>query len=46
VIGGRALSERVRRDLSFAAYGDNLRHLLGFAHTLRAASAAVASTSS
>ena len=34
VIGGRALGEDVRRDLSFSAYGDNLLHLLGFARTL------------
>lgn len=34
VIGGRALTEDVRRDLTFSAYGDNLHHLLGFARTL------------
>ncbi|MBX9790665.1 MAG: cobalamin-dependent protein [Pirellulales bacterium] len=34
VIGGRALGEDVRRDLTFSAYGDNLHHLLGFARTL------------
>ena len=43
VIGGRALTEEVRRDLLFSAYGDNLRHLLGFAHTLTPDPAALAS---
>ena len=45
VIGGRALDEEVRRDLLFSAYGDNLRHLLGFAHTLTPDPAALASAS-
>ncbi|MGD9647790.1 MAG: B12-binding domain-containing protein [Pirellulales bacterium] len=42
VVGGRALIEPVRRDLTFAAYGDNLRHLLGFAQSLVAAPAPMA----
>jgi excisionase family DNA binding protein len=45
VIGGRALTEEVRRDLHFSAYGDNLRHLLGFAQTLIADAAALAPAS-
>jgi len=45
VIGGRALAEEVRRDLLYSAYGDNLRHLLGFAHTLTPDAAALTATS-
>jgi methanogenic corrinoid protein MtbC1 len=34
VIGGRAITGAVRRELHFASYGDNLQHLQGFAQTL------------
>lgn len=35
IVGGRALSEDLRRQMSFTAYGDNLQHLEGFAKTLK-----------
>lgn len=34
VVGGRALTESLRRRMSFASYGDNLQHLEAFAKTL------------
>jgi len=35
VVGGRALTEPIRRRMQFAAYGDNLQHLEEFVATLR-----------
>lgn len=34
VVGGRALTEPIRRQMQFAAFGDNLRHLESIAATL------------
>jgi methanogenic corrinoid protein MtbC1 len=34
VVGGRALTESVRREVQYASYGDNLQHLRGFAQSL------------
>jgi MerR family transcriptional regulator, light-induced transcriptional regulator len=34
VVGGRALTEEIRRAIQYAAYGDTLRHLISFARTL------------
>ncbi len=35
VVGGRALSEALRRQMEYAAYGDNLQHLKAFARVWR-----------
>lgn len=35
VVGGRALSEDFRRQMSYSAFGDNLRHMVSFAATLQ-----------
>ncbi len=34
MVGGRALTEDIRRRMQYSAYGDNLRHLVAFARTL------------
>lgn len=34
VVGGRALTERVRRQMQYSAYGDHLQHMLAFARTI------------
>lgn len=34
VVGGRALTEELRRKMKFSAYCDNMQHLEGFARTL------------
>jgi hypothetical protein len=34
VVGGRALTEEIRRTIQYAAHGDTLRHLISFAGTL------------
>jgi len=34
VVGGRALTERVRRRMTYSAHCDNMRHLVAFARTL------------
>jgi len=34
VVGGRALTDSVRRQLPYSAYGDNFQHLAAFAETL------------
>ncbi len=34
VVGGRALTEEIRRAIQYAAHGDTLRHLISFARTL------------
>jgi methanogenic corrinoid protein MtbC1 len=34
VVGGRALSESIRQQLPYSAYGDNFQHLAAFAETL------------
>lgn len=34
IVGGRALTEDVRRQMQYSAYGDNFRHLASFAATL------------
>jgi len=34
VVGGRALTEEVRRNMRYAAHCDNLKHLESFAHSL------------
>lgn len=36
VVGGRALTEEVRREMDYAAYGDTMRHLTSFAESLAA----------
>ncbi len=36
VVGGRGLSESLRRELSYSAYGDSLQHLAAFARTIHA----------
>jgi excisionase family DNA binding protein len=33
-VGGRALTEDIRQQLAYSAFGDNLRHLVTFARTL------------
>ena len=33
-VGGRALTEEIRRLIQFSAYGDTLKHLISFARTL------------
>ncbi|MBN1492327.1 MAG: B12-binding domain-containing protein [Phycisphaerae bacterium] len=33
VVGGRALTEAIRRRIEYAAYGDTLRHLISFARS-------------
>ena len=33
-VGGRALTEEIRRAIQYAAYGDTLKHLISFARTL------------
>ena len=33
-VGGRALTEEIRRAIQYAAHGDTLRHLISFARTL------------
>jgi methanogenic corrinoid protein MtbC1 len=35
VVGGRALTDEIRREMSYSAYCDNLRHLVSFARTLQ-----------
>jgi len=35
VVGGRALEAELRQEMQFAAYCDNLRHLVGFADSMR-----------
>jgi methanogenic corrinoid protein MtbC1 len=35
VVGGRALSEDVRREMSYSSHGDSMRHLVSFADALR-----------
>ncbi len=35
VVGGRALSEELRRQMSYSAYCDTLRHMVSFAQSLR-----------
>jgi methanogenic corrinoid protein MtbC1 len=35
VVGGRALSEELRRQVSYSAYCDTLRHMVSFAESLR-----------
>lgn len=37
VVGGKALTETLRRNMSYSAYCDNMQHLQGFANTLRQA---------
>jgi methanogenic corrinoid protein MtbC1 len=39
VVGGRALTEEIRREMTYSAYCDNLRHLVAFADSLRASPA-------
>jgi methanogenic corrinoid protein MtbC1 len=34
VVGGRALTEPIRRQMEYSAYGDNMQHLEAFARTL------------
>jgi methanogenic corrinoid protein MtbC1 len=34
VVGGRAISESLRRQIQYASYGDNLKHLRAFAQSL------------
>ncbi|MGB9623410.1 MAG: B12-binding domain-containing protein [Phycisphaerae bacterium] len=34
-VGGRALTEEIRRAMQYAAHGDTLRHLIAFARTLK-----------
>ena len=34
VVGGRALTEEIRRAIQYTAHGDTLRHLISFARTL------------
>jgi MerR family transcriptional regulator, light-induced transcriptional regulator len=34
VLGGRALTDTVRREIQYASYGDRLQHLQSFAHSL------------
>lgn len=36
VVGGRALTEDVRKEMDYAAYGDTMRHLTSFAESLAA----------
>ncbi len=38
VVGGYALTEKVRRQMKYSAFCDNMQHLEGFAQTLRSAS--------
>lgn len=33
-VGGRALTEELRREMRYSAYCDNLNHLVSFAHTM------------
>jgi len=33
VVGGRAITESLRRQIQYASYGDNLKHLRSFAHS-------------
>jgi methanogenic corrinoid protein MtbC1 len=33
VVGGRAITESMRRQIQYASYGDNLKHLHAFAHS-------------
>lgn len=42
VVGGRALTEPIRRQMQFAACGDNLRHLEAIAATMRPTAASAA----
>jgi excisionase family DNA binding protein len=35
VVGGRALTESLRRQMEYSAYGDNMQHLEAFAQTLK-----------
>jgi methanogenic corrinoid protein MtbC1 len=37
VVGGFALTEKIRQQMKFSAYCDNLQHLAGFAQTLQGA---------
>ena len=37
VVGGRALTEKVRQEMKYSAFCDNMQHLEGFAQTLLAA---------
>ncbi|MCA9131982.1 MAG: helix-turn-helix domain-containing protein [Planctomycetales bacterium] len=37
VVGGYALNEDIRRQMKYSAFGDNMQHLAGFAHTLQGA---------
>jgi hypothetical protein len=34
IVGGRGLTESVRQRIQYASFGDNLRHLHGFAQSL------------
>lgn len=34
MVGGQALCADIRRQIHYTAYGDNLKHLVAFAHTL------------
>jgi len=34
VVGGRALTEDIRRSMQYSAYGDTMRHLVSLARTL------------
>jgi excisionase family DNA binding protein len=38
VVGGRALTENIRRAIQYSAYGDTLKHLTSFARTLNQSS--------
>jgi methanogenic corrinoid protein MtbC1 len=35
VVGGRALTEPIRRQMEYSAYGDNMQHLEAFARTFK-----------
>ena len=35
VVGGRALTEDLRQQMTYSAFGDNMQHLEGFAQTLK-----------
>ncbi len=38
IVGGRALTEAVRRQMEYTAFGDNMQHLDAFARTLKCSS--------
>jgi methanogenic corrinoid protein MtbC1 len=43
-LGGRALTEEVRREIQYSAYCDTLAHLVSFSRTLRSGTSAKAET--